>query len=58
MYKKKCTEYEPDKTGGIYFYQERLKEVEIAYKVLEDDEKRKEYDDARNKLLFSTGQSE
>ena len=46
MYYKKCYEYHPDRTGGMH--QDKFKAINVAYNILRNEEKRKEYDLARN----------
>ena len=46
MYYKKCYEYHPDRTGGMH--QDKFKAINVAYDILRNQEKRKEYDQARN----------
>ena len=53
MYYKKCYEYHPDRTGGMH--QDKFKEINVAYEVLSDEKKKKQYDEAREEIL--TGSS-
>ena len=43
-YRKKAMKYHPDKNSGDKWAEEKFKEINEAYKVLSDVEKRKEYD--------------
>ena len=43
-YRKLSHKFHPDKNDGEKFFEERFKEIQIAYEVLSDGEKRKEYD--------------
>src|ERR687884_768106 len=43
-YRKLAAQYHPDKNPGDAAAEERFKEVQNAYDVLSDDEKRKQYD--------------
>jgi len=45
QYHKLCFQYHPDKASGMY--QDKFKLVNEAYAILKDEEKRKDYDDAR-----------
>jgi molecular chaperone DnaJ len=47
-YLKLAREYHPDKTGGDKAAEEKLKEINNAYDVLKNPEKRKRYDELRN----------
>ena len=47
-YRKLAKEYHPDKTGGDKVAEERMKEINAAYDVLKNAEKRKQYDAMRN----------
>ena len=49
MYYKKCYEYHPDRTGGMH--QDKFKDINVAYEILRDEKKRKEYDEARDEHL-------
>jgi len=51
MYYKKCYEYHPDRTGGMH--QDKFKEINSAYEILGNEEKRKKYDEAREEFLDS-----
>ena len=46
MYYKKCYEYHPDRSGGMH--QDKFKAINVAYDILKNQEKRREYDQARN----------
>ena len=43
-YLKLAKQYHPDKTGGDKAAEERLKEINAAYDILKNDEKRRQYD--------------
>ena len=47
-YLKLAKKYHPDKTGGDKAAEERLKEINAAYGVMKNEEKRKEYDATLN----------
>ena len=49
QYYKKCYEYHPDRASGAH--QDKFKEINAAYDVLKDEERRKRYDDARAEFL-------
>ena len=49
MYYKKCYEYHPDRTGGMH--QDKFKDINVAYEILKDEKKRKEYDEARDEHI-------
>ena len=49
MYYKKCYEYHPDRTGGMH--QDKFKDINVAYEILRDEKKRKEYDEARDEHI-------
>lgn len=46
-YRELARKYHPDKTGGDKAAEERLKEINAAYDVLKNPDKRKEYDQRR-----------
>ena len=52
-YRKLARQFHPDANKGDSVAEERFKEVSEAYDVLSDDERRKEYDEART--LFGAG---
>ena len=52
-YRKLARKYHPDANEGDAKSEERFKEISEAYNVLSDDERRKEYDEARS--LFGSG---
>jgi DnaJ-class molecular chaperone len=45
MYYKLCYEYHPDRAGSMH--QDKFKDINIAYEVLKDEDKKKKYDEAR-----------
>jgi len=47
-YRELAKEYHPDKTGGDKVAEEKMKEINAAYDVLKNAEKRKQYDAMRN----------
>ena len=55
MYYKKCYEYHPDRAGDMH--QDKFKAINIAYDVLKEEDKRKEYDAAREEHLNGPKQS-
>jgi DnaJ-class molecular chaperone len=52
MYYKLCYEYHPDRAGNMH--QDKFKEITNAYAILESEEKRKKYDEARKEYLEGT----
>jgi len=44
-YRKLSVKFHPDKNNGDKFFEERFKDIQEAYETLEDDAKRKIYDD-------------
>ncbi len=46
-YRKLAHQYHPDKTGGDVVAEEKLKEINVAYDVLKNKEKRSKYDQQR-----------
>ena len=53
-YKKLAKEHHPDANAGDPASEERFKEVNAAYEVLGDTEKRKEYDEVRRMVASAT----
>jgi DnaJ-class molecular chaperone len=47
-YRKLSVKFHPDKNDGDAFFTERFKEIQEAYEVLANDQKRKNYDFAKN----------
>ena len=56
MYYKLCYEYHPDHSGGMH--QEKFKEINAAYEVLQNEDKRKRYDQAREGTYGGSSQSQ
>src|SRR3954447_20293922 len=54
-YKKLAKEHHPDANAGSPAAEERFKEVNAAYDVLGDAEKRKEYDEVRRMVASGVG---
>jgi DnaJ-class molecular chaperone len=52
MYYKLCFENHPDRTGNMH--QEKFKAINVAYQVLQNEERRKRYDQAREDLSNGT----
>jgi len=48
-YRKLSVKFHPDKNSGDKFFEERFKDIQEAYETLEDDAKRKIYDDELNR---------
>lgn len=44
VYRKPAMQYHPDRNGGNPRSEERLKEINEAYQILGDEEKRRRYD--------------
>lgn len=44
VYRKLAMQYHPDRNGGSHDSEERLKEINEAYQILGDEEKRRRYD--------------
>jgi len=51
-YREHARKYHPDKTGGDKAAEERLKEINAAYGILKNDDKRAEYDKRRKAGSF------
>src|SRR5882724_3894060 len=55
-YRKLSVKFHPDKNNGDKFFEERFKDIQEAYETLEDDVKRKIYDEelSRGNATYAT----
>lgn len=55
-YRKLCMQHHPDRNGGSKFHEEKFKEIQEAYDILGDTNKRKKYDDKSDQSTVKSSQ--